>query len=154
MERDFKKSLRSYRDEFSNLKCSQPEEIIIKNKSNNEAIKEKNIRLTLTRDKPMTIDYMNEAVKQILKKYYKKLNTDAYKNKSIEFNFCTKNEKSFGITDWISINPGDEDEIEDIDINKTFSLYEGDEKVFDEDIERNKFWITFRIRDTIGYELI
>ena len=139
--------------DFSKLKCSQPEEIIIKNKSNIETIKEKNIRLTLTRDKPMTIDYMNEAVKEILKKYYKKLKGDAYKNKTVEFNFCTKNEKSFGITDWINIDYIDEEDIDDININKTFSLYEGDEKVFIEDIERDKFWLTFRIRDKIGYGL-
>ena len=139
--------------DFSNLKCTHSNVKQIKNKSNDSISDDTWVRLHYESVKPMNIEYMNEAIKNILKQYYPSFNKDKYKNKLIEFNFCTKNDYSFGITDWIKINPKNIDEIEDLDINKTFQLYDGDEKTFDELTERYKFWLTFRIKNLIGYGL-
>ena len=47
-------------------------------------------------------------------------------------------------TDW-------DKKISKIDVNNTLSLYEGEEKKFDEEIKRDKFWLNIRIRPNIGY---
>ena len=44
--------------------------------------------------------------------------------------------------------------ISKIDINKTLSLYDGEEKKFDKDVKRDRFWLNIRIRQNIGYVLL
>lgn len=139
--------------DFSNIKCTDITDIKHKNKSNNQIITGESVRrLFYESDKPMTMDYMNEAVKHILKQHYESFKTKEYKNKIIDFQFCAVN-ISYGTTDWIPIDPNNIKEIDDIDINKTYQLYEHEEKKFDDSIERNYFWLTFRFRDKIGYGL-
>ena len=124
------------------------------NKSNNGSINENMSRYTFTSNKLMSIDEINDYVIDFFDERYNTFRK--IKNKSLEFNFCTKNNGRFGITDWIPLDQAlseDEwtNEISKIDINKTLSLYDGDEKVFEENIKRDKFWLTLRLRPNIGY---
>ena len=132
------------------------EKINIKNKSNNDFVDEKYYRIVCEMyKKPLTLDQMNKLVTRVLRKKYENLHKIG-KRWTFEFNFCARNDKSFGITDWFVIDPTLPKEefisaISKIDINKTISLYEDEEKRFVENVDRNKFWITLRLRRKIGY---
>ena len=124
------------------------------NKSNNGSINESLAIYTFTLNKLTSIDEINDCVIDFFDDRYDVFHK--IKNKSLEFIFCTKNYGRFGITDWIPLDQTlseDEwtNEISKIDINKTLSLYEHDEKVFEENIKRDKFWLTLRLRPNIGY---
>ena len=125
-----------------------------KNKSNNDSVDEKMTRYSFKSNKLMSIGNINKYVIRFFNERYN--NFHKIKDKSIEFNFCTKNNGRFGITEWVPLDQTLteeewEKEISKIDINKTLSLYEGEEKVFEENIKRDKFWLTFRFRPNIGY---
>ena len=125
-----------------------------KNKSNNDSVDEKMTRYSFKSNKLMSIDNINKYVIRFFNERYN--NFHKIKDKSIEFNFCTKNNGRFGITEWVPLDQTLteeewEKEISKVDINKTLSLYEGEEKVFEENIKRDKFWLTFRFRPNIGY---
>ena len=134
------------------------EKINIKNKSNNDFVDEKCYRITFNSYRSsLTLEKMNKTVHKIFKNYlYNKFRRVAGKRWTVEFNFCTRNNNSFGITDWFNIDltlPKEEfdSEISKIDINKTISLYEDENKRFVDNVDRNKFWITLRLRRKIGY---
>ena len=125
-----------------------------KNKSNNDSVDEKMTRYSFKSNKLMSINNINKYVIRFFNERYN--NFHKIKDRSIEFNFCTKNNGRFGITEWVPLDQTLteeewEKEISKIDINKTLSLYEGEEKVFEENIKRDKFWLTFRFRPNIGY---
>lgn len=126
-----------------------------KNISNDGFTIEKPIRYTFESNKLLSIDHINLFItKNFLPNNYNYFH--GMKNKSIEFNFSTINNGTFGITDWFLLDQTlSEDEwinrVSKIDINKTLSLYDGDEKKFEENIKRDKFFLTFRFRPNIGY---
>lgn len=125
-----------------------------KSKSNDSSINESYKRHVFESNKMMSIEKINKYVIRYLGKLYNDLHL--IKNKTIEFNFCTKNYGRFGITPWVQLDQSltEEEwkkEVSKIDINKTLSLYEDEEKAFEEDIERDKFWLNFRFRERIGY---
>lgn len=125
-----------------------------KSKSNDGSINESYKRHVFESNKMMSIEKINKYVIRYLGKLYNDLHL--IKNKTIEFNFCTKNYGRFGITPWVQLDQSltEEEwkkEVSKIDINKTLSLYEDEEKAFEEDIERDKFWLNFRFRERIGY---
>ena len=125
-----------------------------KSKSNDGSINESYKRYIFESNKMMSIEKINKYVISYLGKLYNDLHL--IKNKTIEFNFCTKNYGRFGITPWVQLDQSltEEEwkkEVSKIDINKTLSLYEDEEKAFEEDIERDKFWLNFRFRERIGY---
>lgn len=125
-----------------------------KSKSNDGSINESYKRHVFESNKMMSIEKINKYVIRYLGKLYNDLHL--IKNKTIEFNFCTKNYGRFGITPWVQLDQSLTEEewkkdVSKIDINKTLSLYEDEEKAFEEDIERDKFWLNFRFRERIGY---
>ena len=133
------------------------EKINIKNKSNNDFVDERQYRVTFNSYRSsLTLEKMNETVHKIFKNHlYNKIRRTG-KRWTVEFNFCTRNNNSFGITDWFAIDPTlskeeFDSEISKIDINKTISLYEDEKKRFVDNVDRNKFWITLRLRRKIGY---
>ena len=120
----------------------------------NDSLKESYIRHVFKSNKKMSIEKINKYIIRYLSRLYNEFHK--MDNKIIDFDFQTVNYGRFGRTDWIQLNQSltEEEwkkEISKVDINKTLSLYEGDEKVFEEDIERDKFWLDFRIRERIGY---
>ena len=127
-----------------------------KNMSNNGFTIEKPVRYVFESNKLMSIDKINYYITNyfLTSKYN---HFHKMKNKTIEFNFSTINSNGrFGITNWFPLDQTlSKDEwinrISNIDINKTLSLYDGDEKKFEENIKRDKFFLTFRFRPTIGY---
>lgn len=125
-----------------------------KNKSNDGSINESIKRHVFESNKMMSLESINDYVINYLGELYKELHI--IKNKTIEFDFQTINYGRFGRTPWIQLDQSltEEEwkkEVSKIDINETISLYEGEEKVFEEDIKRNKFWLDFRFRERIGY---
>ena len=72
------------------------------NKSNNGSINESFKRHIFESNKMMSIEKINKYVIRYLGKLYNDLHL--IKNKTIEFNFCTKNYGRFGITPWVQLD--------------------------------------------------